>query len=195
MPMRVAIWGAPSAGKSALAKALSLAMGVGVIEEYATEWLRKHGLDAWHREGPRVQARFGEEQLARETRATKALGSWVTDSPSGLCWPYAAKRDDADPEVSHACYGVFANSLAGYTHHIFLPFGDFEYDQNGIRIAMEEAREMDRWLRAMLDMHGVGYLIVRGSVPQRVQAVKGYIGAEASSPLLRALPPASGSSA
>jgi|GEM_PF-4402634 len=176
MSLRIAIWGAPSAGKSMLARALATALGVGLIEEYATEWLRKHGLQAWFDEGPKVQAQFGEEQLKRERRATVANLPWVTDSPSGLCWPYAAKRDDALTDVNHDCYGVFVRALTGYTHHVFLPFGDFSYDHSRIRIPEHEAEEMDRWLRAVLDMHGVNYLIVRGSVQDRVDAVVNHLG-------------------
>lgn len=170
--MKIQLWGAPHAGKTTLANAVAEAHGIPTISEFATEWLRENGgYDAWLNAGPQVQALFAQEQRRRELGGNH----WISDSPSGLSWLYAASRPDARSlrgrEALGACYSTFFECIhQPGVMHCYLPIL-YPYERDGIRITEDQARNVDRQLLAVLRLHNVPVVDLSGhtTLEQRVK--------------------------
>ena len=172
--MKIQLWGAPHAGKTTLADAVAEAHGIPKISEFATEWLHANGgYDAWLEAGPGVQALFAQLQRRRELDGNH----WISDSPSGLSWLYAASRPDAaSPNggtAALACYNTFLECIhQPGVMHCYLPIL-YPYERDGIRITEEQARTVDRQLLAVLRLHNVGVRDLSGytTLEQRVEVL------------------------
>jgi NadR type nicotinamide-nucleotide adenylyltransferase len=164
---RVAILGAESTGKSTLAAELAAHYGTLWVPEYLREFVETHGRTPHEHE----QFFIANTQVSYETRALKRARSFLfcdtTPLMTALYSRFYFGRVDAPLEalaVTHA-----------YDFTIVTP-PDSPWVPDGLQRESPEVRQaIHEQLLATLSSMAVPYLLVDGSVEERVQQVKIYL--------------------
>lgn len=164
---RVVILGAESTGKSTLTRALGEACGTG--------WVREYGRDVYERENGLLtpehflEIALGHRALEDEAARAARTDRWVfcdTNATTTLMWSYLL-TGTALPEL-HALADACKTRYA----HTFLCDTDLPHEQDGWRANTEVRSVQQAFIKQDLGTRGVPYEIVRGSVPERVEAVR-----------------------
>lgn len=164
---RVVILGAESTGKSTLTRALG--------EAFGTNWVREYGRDVYERENGALtpehflEIALGHRALEDEAARLPGVNRFVfvdTHAATTLMWSYLL-TGTALPELhalAEACKTRYA--------HSFLCGTDLPHEQDGWRANTEVRAVQQAFIRQDLETRGVPYRVVRGSVPERVAAVR-----------------------
>lgn len=178
--LRIAIVGAESTGKTALAQALAARIGAlsGLRCAWVGEWLR----DWCVREGrtPRAdeQAAIARQQQALIDEAGAAHAVVVCDTTALMTAVYSAMLFD---DRSLEAYAVEQQRRCQVT---LLTALDLPWIADGLQRDGPQVREpVDTRLRELLRAHGLGWSLVSGQGEARLEAAL-----DAVSPLLRTLP-------
>ena len=169
-PELVVFLGAESTGKSTLARALADALGEPYVEEVGrTLWVASGG------ELPLSEyVTICREHVALEERALREARRFVfVDTNAITTQQYAFFFFGAcPPEVrayAHRCRARYA--------HVFVCAADAPFEPDGWRADSEVQRYQDGAVRNDLTIRGIPYTVVRGSVAERVAAVRALLGA------------------
>lgn len=176
--IRIALLAGPGAGKTTLANALTARLkDLGYrwynVQEYAREFIDKHGPDAASKRMS-IPLLIANKQISRERRVPKTCDGFVTDSPLILPWFYATNLA-AEPvekyEILTSLYQMFLRSFLDYTLIVSVR-REKKYDKDGTRFQTEdEARGIDSWIRGMVLAHGFELFEVSGKTETRVNQI------------------------
>jgi HTH-type transcriptional regulator, transcriptional repressor of NAD biosynthesis genes len=163
---RIALLGGESSGKTTLAQALATALG--------TVWVPEYGRQRWEelRETLSIDELVAvartqiEWEDARAAQAAARGCRWIVcDTTPLTTLQYALHDHGRAPEALHA--------MARRPYDLtLLCEPDFDFVQDGCRRDDGFRRAQHAWTLQQLAAHGVQPLRVRGSVAQRVQAVR-----------------------
>jgi len=177
--VRMALVGGPGAGKTSLANAFTSHMkdlhyNWYYVSEYARDFIDNYGQNALKDCGPMVQIHINDKQWRRELAVPAQCDGFVTDSPVFLSWFYSAQYGD-NSTGSYLSrknnYKAFLRSIYEYTH-IILVKREKPYILDGCRTQTEEqATKFDATMKAVLELHGIQYHEVSGSMIQRVDCL------------------------
>ncbi len=163
----VAFVGAESTGKTALATRLAAELGTVCVPEYGrTLWEAQGGLSEGDFPG------IARTQVERTAAARRDANRWLFVDTTPLTTALFA----------HLWYGRVAPDLAALARdtrydHVFLCADDFGFVQDATRSTPGFQAKMQAHYRAILDVSGVAYTEVGGSLEARVRAVREWIGA------------------
>jgi HTH-type transcriptional regulator, transcriptional repressor of NAD biosynthesis genes len=162
---RIALMGGESSGKTSLAVALA--------EHLDTVWVPEYGRQRWEelRETLSVDelVAVGRRQVALEdeavAEAAHAGRRWVVcDTTPLTTLQYCLYDHGTAPPELHA--------LAGRAYHLTAVCNpDFDFVQDGCRRDDHFRAEQHAWTLAQLRQRGVAFVVVSGSVRERVQQV------------------------
>lgn len=157
----VALLGAECTGKSTLAKALAAQFGAGLVDEYLREWCATHGRTPQRHE----QAHIAAEQAARIEAAARAHQLVFCDTTplvTALCSEHYFNDDTLTAE---------ALAFQRRCDLTLLCAPDLPWEADGfLRDGPEVRARFDARLRAALAGHGVPWVDIAGSEPQRLAA-------------------------
>lgn len=183
--IKVAIMGAPSTGKTTLAKELSIHLLyrkgrlAEYIDEYARQFVAKFGT-------PTIfdQYFFFEQQLKKERAVSEKTEFLVTDSPFYLSYIYGSKvmnrESEKDRLYFHALVERLLEHLNDYDHVIYLPADDRCLQDDGMRIhtSVFDQKDVDDRIRGFFSIYNISYHIVIGNLEERLQKCCKIIGVE-----------------
>ena len=158
---RVAILGGESSGKSTLALALA--------SRLSTVWVPEYGRELWERQRGRLafddMLHIAQEQLARERRGATLAGQWLICDTTPLTTMF----------YSQDSFGRVDAELARLVQRDYnltvLCAPDFEFMQDGTRRDAAFRARQHWWYLAQLRQRRQPFLLVQGSVSERVDAV------------------------
>ena len=158
---RVCILGGESSGKSTLARALAEHFGTVHVPEYGRElWEAKSGglvlEDMLH---------IAQTQIARENDACLKAIRFVFCDTSPLTTAFYSKHmfQRIEPELERLAERAY--------DLVVLCTGDFEFVQDGTRQDATFREHQNRWYIAELTRRGIPFLLVNGSLANRVGQV------------------------
>ena len=171
MVIRIGLIGGPSSGKSGqCAHFVGILKSKSILVEQVVEWVREAfnkkmipDNNAW------TQFWIYEEQCRREDCIPSEINYIVTDSPTLLSYVYALFNGsyEKDKWLWVKMYEKFIIDLDRYQ---FLFFCEREkpYQKDGTRKQTEEeAKELDKQIKNLLDLHGCKYYSLTGSINER----------------------------
>jgi HTH-type transcriptional repressor of NAD biosynthesis genes len=159
---RVLVPGAESSGKSTLARVLA--------QHLDTCWAAEYGRELWEsKEGALAfddMLTIGRTQVEREAALCGAARDWLVCDTSPLTTRW----------YSHDLFGKADPQLAALAHRhydlVLLCAPDFPFRQDGTRRNESRRARQHAWYLDQLGQRGIAYLLVVGSVEQRLaQAV------------------------
>lgn len=158
---RLALLGGESSGKTTLAQALASKMH--------TAWVPEYGRQRWEelREtlGVAELVHVAQHQVELEDEAAAQRSGWIVCDTTPLTTLQYCLHDhgQAPPEL-------LALARRAYDLTVLCE-PDFDFVQDGCRRDDSFRNAQHAWTLAQLQDHGVSYLSVRGSVPDRVASV------------------------
>jgi HTH-type transcriptional repressor of NAD biosynthesis genes len=160
---RLAILGGESSGKTTLAKALAAQLNTGWVSEYNRDMREKHCGDLRYEDFLHIAETQvkSERVLARRS----ANGVLICDTTPLMTLFYCQKMFR---ENSHQRLRQLAGRLYDYTV-VCAPTITFE--QGSFRQTESLQQEMHTWILQQLDIQGIQYLVVDGTVEERVAQV------------------------
>jgi len=161
MTIKIALIGAPSAGKSTLAASLFSVLKekkikVELIQEYAREHINKYGTV----ENVLSQYLFYEKQREKEDIIPSAIDVLITDSPTILSYMYAlfygkASHKDEQLLLTNMYEKFLQDSFKRYDLIYYLP-SVRDYIKDGTRIQTEEeAKKIGELIYNFLTIHKI----------------------------------------
>jgi len=183
--IKIAIMGAPSTGKTTLAKELSIHLlyrkgkQAEYIDEYARQFVAKFGLPTIY-----DQFFFFEQQLKREQAISPKAEYLVTDSPFYLSYIYGSKVMDRENEKErlyfHALVERLLEHVNDYDHVIYLPADAGRLQEDGMRIhtTVFDQKDVDDRIRGFFSIYNIDYKPVNGTLEERIQKCCDIIGVE-----------------
>jgi len=168
--------GAPSTGKTTLARAVANAVGlkgfsVEFVAEYARTYIQRFGA----LESVREQLVIFDTQARREDDARGTGAAFVVaETPvfTGYAYGLEKMRSVAkDQEALQVLHRWILPRLGLYDRIYYLPI-ELPLQRDGTRSETEETRRiLDSRLRASLDLWAPSYIAVRGELADRMQVV------------------------
>lgn len=158
---KLAILGGESTGKSTLASALAEALGTCCTEEY--------GRTLWQQQGGRLNyedmLKVAQAQLEHEDLLALSARDWLLCDTTPMTTLFYSQQwfGKVDPALRLLSETPYDCTL--------LCADDFEFVQDGTRQDAGFRRLQNRWYSANLERRGIPFLVVQGSVTQRVQQV------------------------
>jgi len=168
--------GAPSTGKTTLARAVANAVGLkGLSVEFVTEYARTYIQRFGALESVREQLVIFDTQARREDDARSTGAAFVVaETPvfTGYAYGLEKMRPTAkDQEALQVLHRWILPRLALYDRIYYLPI-ELPLQQDGTRSETEETRRiLDSRLRASLELWAPSYITVRGELADRMQVV------------------------
>jgi len=168
--------GAPSTGKTTLARAVANAVGLrGLSVEFVTEYARNYiqrfgGIEeCWE------QLLIFDIQARREDDAMRTGADVViAETPTFTGYAYGAAAAVDGPkarEAMHTLHRWTAERLSLYSQVYYVPL-EIGMQKDGVRQETEAVRaKLDRMLRATLELLVPTYRIVKGTVEDRMDTV------------------------
>ncbi len=180
MVIRIGLIGGPSSGKSGqCAHFVGTLKAKSVLVEQVIEWVR----EAFNKkmipdDNPWVQFWIYEEQCRREDCIPEEIEYIVTDSPTLLSYVYSLFNgiQERDKWLWVKMYEKFVMDLQRYK---FLFFCERErpYQKDGTRKqTAEEAVELDKHIKNLLDLHGCKYYSLKGTLNERTEQMCHIVG-------------------
>ena len=165
---RICLLGGESSGKTTLARALAQDLG--------TAWVPEVGRELWEAQGGRLDyadmRRIAEGQAAREEALLAGATRWLVCDGSALTTVFYSLDGfgRVDPAVRR---------LAGRPYdHTFLCAPDFPFVQDGTRRDAAFRARQFRWYAKVLEARGIAYVLLEGTVAQRIAMVRRVLGQE-----------------
>lgn len=182
--VRVGLLGAPSSGKSSLARKLQELYQTVTLGEAATEYLEQVGLDSWggslEDQMAITQTQVGRERDFAEESGGRVL---VSESPSLLGAVYSgihplAPSSGLELDSFYAeLGGVAAWGRDYYSHFYFLPIVDERYHRTEIRPPLLRAKQIEQILLFYLRVQGIPFRILEPSgLGSYAEAIAGDVG-------------------
>jgi len=173
--IKVAIMGAPSTGKTTLAKELSIHLLyrkgklAEYIDEYARQFVARFGM-------PTIfdQYFFFEQQLRKEAAVSAKTEYLITDSPFYLSYVYGSKVMDRESEKErfyfHALIERLLEHLNDYTHVIYLPVSQERLQADGMRIHTDlfDIQDVDKRIHGFFSIYNISYHTVQGTLEESI---------------------------
>ena len=166
--VRVAILGAESSGKSTLADALAAHYGTVWVPEYLREFVDTYGRVPFEHD----QFGIARTQLERERAAMGDARRFL------FC--------DTTPLMTALYSRVYWGRVDGELARLeavhdydwtFVTAPDSPWEPDGLQRESEEVRQMvHRMLLETLDARGIHYVLLEGSLPQRLRQVEELLG-------------------
>lgn len=158
--------GAPSTGKTTLAKALAKRLDTVWMPEYGREYWEAHQQN--RRLTPSQLVYIAEEHRRREEKLVHdARGTFFVDTSALTTYHFALDyHGDAEPRLSE----LAKQSLCRYDH-IFVCEDDIPYDNTWDRSGPAHRREAQQRLKRHLEDNGTPYLCLSGDLETRMTAV------------------------
>jgi len=162
------IMGAESTGKSTLARALGAHLG--------TTWVHEYGREHYEARGGRLQltdyveiARIHRE---REDEAAYGAFKWVvsdTNAITTMMFSHLYERDSLDElrEMANECASRYSSFIVCND--------DIPFEQDGWRDSIEWRARMQGIVLCDLATRGIPYLVVSGSIHERVGQVMAHL--------------------
>jgi NadR type nicotinamide-nucleotide adenylyltransferase len=163
----VVLLGAPSTGKTTLAAALAA--------EYQTVWMPEYGREYWdaHQVNRRLTLaqllEIAQGHLVREEQRLQDARRYLFSDTNAIT-TYLFSRyyhGRAEPLLRQ-----LAAQCAQRYQRVFLCEDDIPYDATPDRSGEVQRREFQVAMRRYLDRHGIAYSPIRGSLTERIAAVK-----------------------
>ncbi|GAB3825005.1 AAA family ATPase [Hymenobacter jeollabukensis] len=166
---RVALLGAESTGKSRLTAALGQHLG--------TAWVAEYGRTLWEEQGGQLAyadlLRIARQHRALEDQALPRARHWLlsdTNAVTTLWYSYAYfGRAEA------ALHALAAECRTRYAH-TFVCAPDFPFEQDGTRAPAAQQPLQQHTQLMLLDVLGIPYQLLTGSVDERVRQVQAALG-------------------
>ncbi|RTQ52419.1 cytidyltransferase-like domain-containing protein [Hymenobacter gummosus] len=166
---RVALLGAESTGKSTLAAALAARLGTGFVAEY--------GRTLWEEKAGQLEfddlLRIARRHRQLEEAALPAARHWLVSDTNAVTtlWYSYAYFGRAAPEL----HQLAAECRRRYAH-TFVCAPDFPFEQDGTRAPAGQQPLQQHMILLQLDLLGIPYQLLTGSVQERVQQVVAALG-------------------
>jgi NadR type nicotinamide-nucleotide adenylyltransferase len=165
---RVAILGGESSGKSTLAAALAKALD--------TEWVAEYGRELWEKRYGKLNFEdllfIAQTQIKREKDALSKSCIWLICDTTPLVTAF----------YSQALFGAVDPQLAKLANrqynHTFVCAPDFEFVQDGTRRDSAFRAQQHQYYLDALERSKTPYLVLTGSVQERVETAKNYLHAK-----------------
>lgn len=170
--------GAPSVGKTTLARAIANTLGLEgtpneIVAEYAREYIQRYGRVT----SPFEQLLIFHEQLRRENDILQNTDVPVVicETPTFVGRVYAELAADLqnlkDRKALETLEDWARQRALVYTHLFYIPI-EFAFVPDGTRDKHDQCQHaIDRLLRGLMALWGLGYVVCRGSLQERVAAV------------------------
>ncbi len=183
--IKIAIMGAPSTGKTTLAKELSIHLlyrkgkQSEYIDEYARQFVAKFGVPTIY-----DQYFFFEQQLKKEHAVNPNAEYLVTDSPFYLSYIYGSKVMNRESEKErlffHALVERLLEHVNDYDYVIYLPADDSRLQKDGMRIhtTVFDQKDVDDRIRGFFSIYNIDYKTVTGTLEERIQKCCEIIGVD-----------------
>ena len=168
--IRITIMGSHGTGKTTLARALAERLNFTYIQDVVREEAVKKGFVINENTPPEVQLWLLMRQWELETTTR---GSWVADKS---LFDYLVYGDLVlkDEDVKKVIRKIVQQN-AKYDYVLYLPI-EFPMEEDGIRSVDPKFREkIDRLFRKCLDEFGVKYIVLSGSVEERIEQALAHI--------------------
>lgn len=163
----VVLLGGPSTGKTTLAEALA--------EAFDTEWMPEYGREYWHEHQKDHTLTMdqlvdvAEGHLEREQKRLAESDTYLFTDTNAITTLLFSRRyhHDARPRLErlarqcHSRYDV-----------VFLCGTDIPYDDTWDREGQEWRQRMQKQTRAYLDQYNIPYVVLTGTVTERIETVK-----------------------
>lgn len=161
---KIAILGAESSGKSALAEALALRYQTVWVPEYLREFVEQQQRVPLASE----QAGIARIQLEREAAALQQANHWLFCDTTPLMTAIYSEHyfSEPDPELA---------ALAAAHHYDFtlVTAPDLPWVPDGLQRESPAVRaKIHECLMDILEERGIPHLLIEGSLPQRVEQVE-----------------------
>lgn len=180
MVIRIGLIGGPGTLKSGqCAHFVGTLKSRSILVEQIIEWVR----EAFNKkmipeDNVWVQFWIYEEQCRREDCIPKEIDYIVTDSPTLLSYVYALFNGNRgnDKWLWIKMYEKFVMDLDRY-HFLFFCEREKPYQKDGTRKqTKEEAMELDKQIKNLLEIHGCKYYSLRGSIDERTKEMCNIVG-------------------
>jgi len=166
--MRVAILGAESSGKSTLAEALASHYGTVWVPEYLREFVDTLGRVPFEHDQSGIARTQRERERAALANAKRFLFCDTTPLMTALYSRVYWGRVDEDLARLDAVHDY---------DRTFVTAPDSPWEPDGLQRESEEVRQMvHRMLLETLDARGIPYVLLEGSLPQRLRQVEELLG-------------------
>lgn len=159
---RVCILGGESSGKTTLAEALA--------KDWRTEWAPEFGREHWVAKGGTLEFDdllfIAQEQVAREEAASLRADRFVFCDTSPLTTLFYSREmfGGSDPRLDELARRQYDLTV--------LCFPEFPFVQDGTRRTSDFRESQHAWYVRELATRGVPYLLVSGSVRERVETIR-----------------------
>lgn len=162
--------GSHSTGKTTLAKALAKKLNFTYIQDIVREEAVKKGFVINENTSPEVQLWLLMRQWELETLTP---GSWIADK-SLFDYLVYGRLVLKDEDVKNVIRKIVQQN-ANYDFVFYLPI-EFPMEKDGIRSVDPKFREeIDRLFRKCLDEFSVKYIVLSGSVEERIEQALAHI--------------------
>ncbi|MBQ5939009.1 AAA family ATPase [Massilia sp. AB1] len=166
--VRVAILGAESSGKSTLADALAAHYGTVWVPEYLREFVDTHGRVPFEHDQFGIARTQLERERAAMRDATRFLFCDTTPLMTALYSRVYWGRVDEELARLEAVHDY---------DWTFVTAPDSPWEPDGLQRESEEVRQMvHRMLVETLEARGIPYVLLGGSLPQRLRQVEALLG-------------------
>lgn len=168
--MKITIMGSHSTGKTTLAKALAKKLNFRYIHDVVREEAVKKGFTINENTPPEVQLWLLLRQWELETTTPEG---WVADKSQ---FDYLVYGDlILKDEIAKKTMRWFVQRNARYDFVFYLPI-EFPMENDGIRSVDPAFREnIDRLFRNCLDEFGIKYIVLSGSIEERIKQALNHI--------------------
>ncbi|MBQ5949495.1 AAA family ATPase [Massilia sp. ST3] len=165
---RIAILGAESSGKSTLSEALAAHYGTVWVPEYLREFVDVQGRVPYEHDQFGIARTQREREQAVLARAKRFLFCDTTPLMTALYSRVYWGRVDAQLARLEAVHDY---------DRTFVTAPDSPWEPDGLQRESEEVRQMvHRMLLETLDARGIPYVLLEGSLPQRLRQVEKLLG-------------------
>jgi NadR type nicotinamide-nucleotide adenylyltransferase len=166
---RVVLLGAESTGKSTLAAALGRQLG--------TAWVTEYGRTLWEEKAGQLEfddlLRIARRHRELEDEALPRARHWLVSDTNAVTtlWYSYAYFGRAAPELHR-----LARDCRRRYAHTFVCAPDFPFEQDGTRAPAEQQPLQQHMILLQLDLLGIPYQLLTGSVAERVAQVVAALG-------------------
>jgi NadR type nicotinamide-nucleotide adenylyltransferase len=163
----VAVLGAPSTGKTTLCEALARRHGTRWMPEYGREYWERHQVD--RRLTPEQLVEIAEGHLVREERLLLEANRFLFTDTNPLTTLLFARHyhGSALPRLHE-----LANLTPSRYQLTFVCGDEIPYDATWDRSGAAQRAQMQEWTLAALAERDVPFVLVRGSLDERVEAAE-----------------------